>query len=74
LEKVDLQRWELYNKQRNWITVILGWSVSPSIQQNHLENPGGTSINKTINRAELAGIVAALKYEHTLLGQTALVH
>jgi len=28
-------------------------------------NPGGTSINKTINRAELAGIVAALINEHT---------
>jgi ribonuclease HI len=31
------------------------------------ENPGGTSINKTMNRAELAGIAAALIYEHTLI-------
>jgi hypothetical protein len=28
-------------------------------------NSGGTSINKTINRAELAGIAAALINEHT---------
>jgi len=49
-----------------WISVCWSWSLPPSIQQNHpSKSSGGTSINKTINRAELAGIAAALIIEHT---------
>jgi ribonuclease HI len=40
----------VYHLQSNKITTV---------------NPGGTSSNKTINRAELAGCAAALINEHT---------
>jgi hypothetical protein len=57
---MGLHTWELYHKQRKWIPVNWSWSPPPSIQQNHHIVSGGTSVNKTINRAELAGVVAAL--------------
>ena len=37
----------------------------PQSSNNTAAKPGGTSINKTINRAELAGIAAALINVHT---------
>ena len=37
----------------------------PQSSNNTAAKPGGTSINKTINRAELAGFAAALINEHT---------
>ena len=46
------------------------WSIGARVyhpQSNKITTaiPGGTSINKTINRAELAGFAAALINEHT---------
>ena len=65
LETVGFHKRELYHRHRKWPTVNRGWSVSPSIQRNHhSEPPRDTSINKTKNGAELAGIVAALINEH----------
>jgi ribonuclease HI len=40
-------------------------SVPPQSNKITTVDPGGTSINKIINRAELAGIAAALMNEHT---------
>jgi ribonuclease HI len=62
---MGLHRRELYYKQRKW-------SQSNEAGVHHLRSnkittviSGRISINKTINRAELAGIAAALTNEHT---------
>ena len=49
---------------RKWISVYWSWSVPPSIQQNHHSKSWRDKYKQTINRAELAGIAAALINEH----------
>jgi ribonuclease HI len=63
---------ESWNKENG--PQSIGAGVYPP-QSNKITtvNRGGTSV-KIINRAELAGVVAALINEHTQLQQTALVH
>ena len=60
-----LQIWELYYKQRKWISVNWSWNLSPSIQQNYHSKPWRDKHHHSINRADLAGIAAVLINEHT---------
>jgi len=54
----------LYYKQRKWIPVYWSWIYHLRSNKITTANPG-RSINKIINRAELAGVAAALINEHT---------
>jgi hypothetical protein len=48
-----------------WISVYWSWNYHAQSNKIITANPRGTSINKIINRSELAGIAAALINEHT---------
>jgi hypothetical protein len=64
--RVYTHRWELHLKQKTALSQ-LGLKCStlnPTEAAVLKANPGDTSIVKTINIAELAGIVAALIKEH----------
>ena len=62
---MGFHRWELYHKQENGSQSIGARSYHPQCNKITTVNPGGTSTYKTMNRAELAGIAAALINKHT---------
>ena len=61
---MGLQRWELYYIENGSQSIGAG-VYHPQFNKITTINPGWTSISKTISRAELAEIAAALINEHT---------
>jgi hypothetical protein len=56
---MGLQRWELYYIENGSQSIGAG-VYHPQPNKTTTVNPGGTSNNKTMNRAELAGNAVAL--------------
>jgi hypothetical protein len=61
---VGFHRWKFYYNHENGSQLIGAGAYHPQSDKITTANPGGTSINKTVRNAKLAGIAAALINGH----------